>query len=108
MSVRRYTTPVTEFIIEGVNLSLAEVYVTFEQGRVEHTFTGDDVSVNYDAENNRTVINVHFSQELSSLFKAEKEGEVQINWMLDGERNATEIKTILFTRNLLEKILREG
>ena len=101
MGAPRYTTPVEEFTIQGFDLTHADVYVTYKQGNVIVTFNNPEVTY----EDDTTTVRVHFSQEQSSQFKADRDVDVQINWMLDDERNATEIKTVVFNKNLLEQIL---
>lgn len=101
--IRRYTTPVQELIVEGVDLTQSEVYVTFRQNAKVYTMAGEEVAMEFDGDN--TTLSVHFTQLLTAGFQAGKRAEVQVNWMKDGERNATSIAELTITRNLLEEVI---
>ena len=105
MGIRRYTTPTQELKVMGIDLTSFDVYVTYKQGHIRATFSGDDVHVSYDGTD--TVIRVSFSQEESAKFEDKKPAEVQVNWFVNGKRNATCIKETLILRNLLEEVIND-
>lgn len=103
MSIRRYTTPTYHLTVENIDISFAEVYVTFKQKSITKTFSGDSIEMSYDGTN--TGIDIYFSQEDTSAFTANKTAEVQVNWIINGRRNATAISVVDITRNLLEEVI---
>ena len=104
--IRRYTTPVQELIVEGVDLTGKDVYVTFQQKSNVSTYTGSEITVESDGTD--STVSIHFTQIKTAGFEAGRPVKVQVNWMDSGERNATEIKEILITRNLLEEVIEDG
>ena len=97
-TMRRWTTPTHELVVEGVDLTGCDVYVDYKQGsrtrrvKVEPSFDGTD-----------TLLEVEWTQEQSAVFKP-GDVEVQVNWIHPhGERDATEIVTLEATRNLLNE-----
>lgn len=108
MSIPRGTTPTLHltFTEEELDLTTASnVYVTFEQGTREITKSGDDLVV---AEKQ---IDVYLNQKDTLGFKA-GEVEIQANWISDTldssgkpKRVGSEIATVEFSKQLLERIL---
>ena len=106
-NIRRYTSPTQELIVEGIDLTNAEIYVSYRQKCVSLVFSGDDLQVEAVTEDERTdtKISVHMSQEMTAKFRADEDVEVQVNWILDGQRNATIIAKFGIQRNLLEAVI---
>lgn len=107
--IRRYTSPTQELEVENVDLTQSDVYVTYTQGRTVLTVSNEDIemeSVVVDDQTN-TLISVYMSQEATAAFKINEDIEVQVNWLTDGERNATDIARVGVKRNLLEEVIRE-
>lgn len=98
--MRRYTTPTIELTVEGHDLTSSVVYATFSQGQKVVTIT--DLTMALDGED--TVITIELSQLDTARFVAGT-CKVQVNWTQYGKRNATEIKTINVTPNLLEEVV---
>ena len=102
-----YTTPTITLIVEGVNLTPYDVYVTIEQYNIEVTKSGSDLDVSMQTSSSGidTVISFVLTKEESSRFFYNGNANVQVNW-LDGEtRGATEIKTIHVGKNLLDEVI---
>ena len=106
-----YTTPTIHLIVEGVDISSDEIYVTLEQGQTELTKTGTDLTVTAVTvgQNTDTDIVLVLSQEESASFNPCKNVMVQVNWISSaGVRDATEIKTINVMKNLLDEVIEYG
>lgn len=109
MSITRYTDPVQQFRIKGVDLTGADqIIVTFAQGNTKVTAQGNDVVSIYDGE--YTILDVSLSQEQTSKFKMNKYSQsvvlVQVNWLINGRRNATRQKYVTLNDNQEERIIR--
>ena len=106
-----YTTPTISLIVEGVDISSHEVYVTLEQGKTELTKKGDDLIINTEQIQQVTNTNITFvlTQQESAAFDYNRNVSVQVNWITSaGARSATEIKQIDVMRNLLDKVIDYG
>ena len=79
--------------------------MSYTQGKLKMTYSGDDISMEKDGED--TVIRVYMPQDVTAQFDVHKEVEVQVNWITDGQRDATIIAKVTVTRNLLEEVIRE-
>lgn len=102
MEIRKWTSPTQELTVEGIDLTSADVYVTFQQGDETLTFSGEDITVAY--EDPDTVITVHLTQEQTGVF-TNKAILVQVNWVQDGERDATDIVWFNPTENLYKRVI---
>lgn len=106
-----YTTPTISLVVEGVDITDKDVYVTLEQGNTELTKTGTDLIMSTETAEGQTVTNITLtlSQEESALFDYNKKASVQVNWIAsNGVRAATEIQTIYVMRNLLDQVIEYG
>ena len=107
----RYTTPTISLIVEGVDLTGQDVYVTLEQGSKELTKSGSDLTITTTTEDSVTDTNISFvlSQAESATFRFNLAVNVQVNWIsASSVRAATEIKTISVMRNLLDEVIEYG
>lgn len=103
----KYTTPTISLIVEGVDITAHDIYVTLEQGTTELIKTGSDLIVSTD--DGDTSIIFTLTQEESAMFDHNKSAAVQVNWITStGVRCATEIKSIGVLRNLLDKVISYG
>lgn len=102
-----YTTPTISLLVEGVDLTDQNVYVTLEQGTNELTKSGNDLSVQTQTHGQTTDTSITFTltQTESASFNYNANVSVQVNWILNGVRSATEIKGIPVMRNLLDEVL---
>lgn len=107
--IRRYTSPTQELVVENIDLTQSDVYVTYKQGRTILNLSGEDIEMETEVvdDQTNTVISVYMSQETTAAFKTNDDIEVQVNWLTDGERNATVIAKVGVYRNLLEEVIRE-
>ena len=102
-----YTTPTITLTVEGVDISAFDVYVTLEQGKTELTKSDDDLTITTETvqQITNTIISFTLSQTESAKFDYSRYVNVQVNWLNNGTRNATEIETIEVMRNLLDRVI---
>ena len=106
-----YTTPTIHLIVEAVDLTGQDVYVTLEQGKTELTKSGTDLIIDTDTHGQvtDTIIIFTLTQEESAMFNFGKSVSLQVNFINSaGARDATEIKTIPVMRNLLDEVIAYG
>lgn len=96
--MRRYTTPTVELTVEGHDLTAASIYVTFRQR--SKLLTIENPASELDGED--TVISVELGQLQTAQFTVGT-CDVQVNWVEDGMRNATNIAQLEIGGNLLEE-----
>lgn len=104
--MRRYTTPTMELVVQGIDLTGCDVYVTlWQQGDEITTRVGADDMARDDE---GTTITVGYTQEQTASLD-EGRAKVQVNWV-DGEgrRNATAIAAIQVSGNLLGRKVGNG
>lgn len=101
-TIRKWTSPTEEFTVKGIDLTESDVYVTFQQGETKSTFSGENITVT--AQGDDTVIAVRLSQTVTGAF-TDDAIHVQINWMMDGERDGTDIVTFIPTPNLYDEVI---
>lgn len=95
--MRRYTTPTHTIIVSGEDLSSASVWVTYRQGN--NVVTVESPEVVYT--DGRSTISVVLTEKDTSALNVGN-AKVQVNWVIDGVREATEAVSIKITENLLE------
>jgi hypothetical protein len=102
-----YTTPVIKLMVEGIDLTGYDVYVTLEQGQKELTKSGTDLIIQAVTvgQNTDTEIDFSLTQEESGSFDFNRTVSIQVNWISSGVRSATDIKTIPVMRNLLDEVI---
>lgn len=102
-----YTTPTITLTVEGVDISAFDVFVTLEQGKTELTKSGADLTITTETvqQITNTIISFTLSQLESAKFDYSRYVNVQVNWINNGTRNATEIETIEVMRNLLDRVI---
>lgn len=100
----QYTTPTNKHIVKGIDLTGCDVWVSYEQGRVELDIKAADVA--FDGED--TTVAVRFTQAQTAGFRP-GEAKVQVNWVYpDGARDATRQKTVEVEPNLLNREVEYG
>ena len=106
--MRRYTTPTLPMNVP-IDLTGAEIHVSIKQGVRKIQKTGTDVVSVWDAESGKTTLSVTLTQEETGAFLAGKKAEVQVNWIFsDGTRDATNIKQIDVSENLIAEVITYG
>lgn len=102
-----YTTPTLTLVVDGINISTYDIYATLEQGLNKLTKTGDELTVDTETvgQKTNTVITMTLTQQESATFFYDKPVNAQVNWLVDGKRFATDIKTIPVMRNLLNRVI---
>ena len=102
--MRRFTTPTLSLVVEGVDITGMDVYVTISQGSTELTVT--NAPMEFDGEG--TAIALALTQEQTERFRV-GEAKVQVNWVGgDGMRNATTIGRLQVDDNLLRRVVEHG
>lgn len=102
--MRQYTTPTYQLLVKGVDITAADgVWVTFADSTRAIVVTKDSPTLA--ASGSDTSVTVTLTQAETKLFAANTKTGVQVNWMKDGARFATEIALIDITENLLKEIL---
>ena len=100
----QYTTPTNTHIVKGIDLTGCDVWVSYEQGKVEVDIKASDIS--FDGED--TTLSVTLTQEQTASFRVGKVTH-QVNWVYpDGSRDATNQKIITVEPNLLNKVVNYG
>lgn len=106
--MRRYTTPTLTMIVP-LNIVGADIRVSIKQSSHKIQKSGSAVTAVYDSEKGATELAVSLSQEETGMFSAGGQAQVQVNWIKsDGTRDATEIKTVSITENLLNEVIGYG
>lgn len=101
--MRRFTTPTFTMVINGFDLSEATVYVTFKQ--INTVVTVESPTVTY--ADGKSTLEVTLTEEQTGMLHVGN-AQVQVNWVKDGVREATEVVTKKITDNLLEAVLIES
>ena len=105
--MRRYTTPTHSLVVEGVDLTDMDVFVTYAQGCNKLTLQPDDAT--YDVDTGNTTVEVTLSQAQTASFVAGKRVAVQVNAIdSEGRRNSTSVKEVVVTQNLLDEEIEYG
>lgn len=109
--MRRYTTPTHDLVVEGIDLTGMDVWVTYRQDGRRLVKMGPDEleSVTYDEDADESTITVSLTQLQTAQFAVGKRAKVQVNF-IDSEdrRNATVIKEITISENLLDEVVEYG
>lgn len=107
----KYTTPTIHLIVEGVDITDKDIYVTLEQGNIELSKTGSDLTVTAITEEQNTDTDITFvlTQEETGQLNPCRNVMIQVNWIAsNGVRAATEIKAIGVMQNLLDEVIDYG
>lgn len=99
--MRRYTTPTLTLTVKNQLISAADVYVTVEYNGGKLTFHDPDMSES----NGDTVITLPFSQADTAKFKNGEILAIQVNWLSNSSRFATDIAHVTVSDNLLTEVL---
>lgn len=101
MDMTKWTTPAYVLTVAGLDLTGCDIYVTMKQSDTIYTF--EDVTATYDGTD--TVIEFTMTQEQSGAFNAALLCAVQINWVKDGSRSATDIQYMRIYDNLIDEVI---
>ena len=109
MAIKRGSTPIYTFEVEGKSFKRCKVFVTFEQNGTLVTKTNDDIEItNLTDENGneRSTINVPLTQEDTLGFDTGSV-QVQVRWIDHlKQAGATDMQTINLESVLLEEVIR--
>lgn len=104
----RYTTPVLICRVP-LNITDAQIYVSIRQNEVNLKYKVDPEDTSYDDEEGETTIKAYFTQKQTAKLRKDSAAEIQVNWIYsDGNRNATRIRKIKTTDNLIGEVLQYG
>lgn len=104
MAITRYTTPPIGLLVKGFDITQKDVYVTVEQCDVQITLTGEQLTMTA-TETGDTQITFALSQEEAGSLSIKAPAEIQVNWMDDGTRKATQIAKVRVFENLLDEVI---
>ena len=103
VSMRQFTTVADEVTVEGVDLTSADVYVTYVQGKSELTIEEPEVEYTGTEEQvGDSVVKVSLDQLQTGEFKVGV-AKRQVNWVTEEGRWATEVATVQVKENLLKE-----
>lgn len=106
--MRRYTTPTLTLVVEGIDITACDVYVTLRQGKRLLTLTDPEMETEVVEQRTDTKLTVTLTQEQTALFEAVPV-DVQVNYISsDGARDATEVKRVEVWPNLLQEVIAYG
>lgn len=102
MAIRQGITPTFTLTLESETIDLTQsenVFVTFKQGSISLTKSGEDLTVR------EADVDVYLEQSETLMFARGKVA-VQLNWTYaDGSRGCSEIVSIDWAENLLQEVL---
>ena len=102
----QYTTPAEALVVEGIDLTGCDVWVSFQQGARELDVKNPTVA--YDGTKGNTTVTVELTQSQTAQFRAGKVA-VQVNWITqEGARDATAQAELEWAANLLERVVEYG
>lgn len=100
----QYTTPTHSYVVEGIDLSGCDMWVSYQQGDAKLDVKATTVS--YDGID--TTATVNLSQEQTGAFEPGTV-KVQLNWVYpNGKRDAVSVKSIDVGRNLIPRVMGYG
>ena len=103
VSMRQFTTVADEVTVEGVDLTSADVYVTYVQGKSELTIEKPEVEYTGTEEQvGDSVVKVSLDQLQTGEFKVGV-AKRQVNWVTEDGRWATDVATVQVKENLLKE-----
>lgn len=101
-----WTTLPLEMSVTNVDLTTAEeVVVSFRQGQVAQNYRNGDPELSISSDGTDSTLVVTLDQRASGAFQAGSTIEAQVNWILDGVRDASDIETTSFEKNLFKKVI---
>ena len=101
--MRIYTTPTLSLKVKGVDItSASHVYVTLNNGTGSMTKDENDITMTLSGSD--TVIELSLTQDETRLFRPNTRASVEVNWIEDSVRSATEIVNIVVENNLLKEV----
>ena len=100
---RQYTTPQETIRVSGVDLTGANIYVTYSDRARAKSITITNVTVTKDGDD--SVLTLSLTEEQTGMFEANEKVSVQVNWKATGKRYATEIANVQWNENLIKEVL---
>lgn len=100
--ITRFTTPPITLLVKGVNITAYDIYVTVKQDDNEITVS-DGLSVSLEGRDTKIVFQL--TQEQAGSLDFRGFAGVQVNWIADGNRYATEIARVQIYNNLFDEVI---
>ena len=101
--MRRFTDSDFILTVKGIDLTQANVYITVKQNGTCLTINADRIRTSYDGTS--SILVFELTQEETSTFASGRQCEIQVNWVQDGERSATDISRVNVLENLLNEVI---
>lgn len=102
--MREFTTPTIPLKVKGVDLTSADsVYVTFTDSVRSIVITKSSPTL--EVSGSDTNVTVTLSQEETGKFGPKSRVDIEVNWMKNGLRGATEIGSVTCFENLLKEVI---
>lgn len=101
--MRRFTDSEFVLTVEDIDLTAADVYITIKQNGIRLTIGAERIQATYDGTD--TILVFELTQEETSQFTGGRRCEIQVNWIQDGERSATNISRVDVFENLLNEVV---
>lgn len=102
--MREFTTPTIPLKVKGVDLTTADaVYVTFTDSVRGIVITKDSPTLTVSGSD--TNVTVTLSQAETGQFGPKSRVDIEVNWMKNGMRGATEIGSVTCFENLLKEVI---
>lgn len=101
-----WTTPTLELSVSDVDLTdMEEVIVSFRQGQVVQDYkkSESELTISVDGENSKVLVSME--QRGSGAFQAGIPVEVQVNWLVNGGRMASDVAVVTLERNVYKKVM---
>lgn len=102
--MRQFTTPTIPLKVVGVDLTVVDdVYVTFTDPVRGIVITKDSPTITTSGTD--TIVTVMLSQTETGQFLPKSRVDIEVNWIDDGVRGATEIASVTCFENLLKEVI---
>ena len=102
--MRGFTTPTIPLKVKGVDLTTADsVYVTFTDSVRSIVITKSSPTL--EVSGSDTNVTVTLSQAETGQFGPKSRVDIEVNWMKNGLRGATEIGSVTCFENLLKEVI---
>ena len=103
MAITRFTTPPISLLVKGVDITAADVYVTIKQGTTEINLTDTDLTLT--AVDDDTQVDFSMTQAQAGSLDFGSYAGIQVNWIKNSVRYATEIANVKIYENLYDEVI---
>ena len=104
-SIRIYTDPTLTLTLKDIDIHSADhVIVTLSDHTGSRIVEKDEDDITMSVSGSDTVIAVPFTQNETKLFRANTKASLEVNWIIDGVRDGSDIK---YDVNVLDNLHKE-